>query len=93
MAVRWTNTVLANLVAIVSYIERDNAEAAKSFALEVLAKTSSLAEFPSMGRPGRVIGTRELVIHANYIIPYRIRGDSVEILRLHHVAQRWPRRF
>jgi len=93
MAVKWTKTALANLIAIVDYIEKDNAERAKSFALEIQAKTNSLAEFPGMGRPGRVIGTRELVIHPNYIIPYRVRGDVVEILRVQHAARRWPRRL
>ena len=91
MAVKWTRTALANLAAIVEYIEKDNAERAKSFALEIQAKTSNLAKFPGMGRPGRVIGTRELVIHPNYIIPYRMRGDVIEILRVQHVARRWPR--
>jgi toxin ParE1/3/4 len=93
MAVKWTKTALANLVAIVKHIEKDNAERAKSFALEIQAKTNSLAEFPGMGRPGRVIGTRELVVHPNYIIPYRMRGDAVEILRVQHTARRWPKHF
>lgn len=93
MAVKWTKTALANLVAIVAYIEKDNAERARSFALEIQAKTNSLAEFPGMGRPGRVIGTRELGIHSNYIVAYRVRRDVVEILRVQHAAGRWPRRF
>jgi len=93
MAVKWTKTALANLVSIIEYIETDNAERAKSFALEIQSKTNSLAEFPSIGRPGRVIGTRELVIHPNYVIPYRVREGIVEILRVQHVARRWPRRF
>lgn len=93
MAVKWTKTALANLAAIVDYIEKDNAERAKSFVLEIQAKTNTLDEFPGLGRPGRVFGTRELVIHPNYIIPYRIRGDVVEILRVQHVARRWPRSF
>lgn len=93
MVVKWTKTALANLVAIIEYIEKDNAERAKSFALEIQAKTNSLAEFPGMGRAGRVIGTRELVIQPNYIIPYRMRGGVVEVLRIQHVARRWPRRF
>ena len=92
MAVKWTRTALANLAAIVEYIEKDNVERAKSFTLEIRGKTHSLADFPGLGRPGRVVGTRELVIHPNYIIPYRIRGDAVEILRVQHVARRWPRR-
>ena len=93
MAVEWTKTALANLVAIVEYIEKDNAERAKSFALEIQEKTNRLAEFPGMGRTGRVIGTRELVIHPNYIVPYRVREGVVEILRVQHAARRWPRRF
>jgi plasmid stabilization system protein ParE len=84
---------LANLVAIVEYIEQDNPERAKSFALEIKSRTNSLTEFPDIGRPGRVIGTRELVIHPNYIIPYRMRGKVVEILRVQHVARRWPKRL
>ncbi|WP_304781261.1 type II toxin-antitoxin system RelE/ParE family toxin [Herminiimonas sp.] len=84
---------MANLVAIVEYIEKDNAERAKSFAQEIQTKTNSLAEFPGMGRPGRVVGTRELVIHPNYIIAYRVRADVVEVLRVQHVARRWPKRF
>lgn len=90
MAVKWTKTALANLVAIAEHIGKDNTERAKSFVLEIRTKTDNLVDFPSIGRPGRVIGTRELVIHPNYIIPYRVRGDVVEILRVQHVAQRWP---
>ena len=93
MAVKWTKTALTNLIAIVEYIEKDNAVRAKSFALEIQAKTNSLVGLPGMGRPGRVIGTRELVIHPNYIIPYRMRGEVIEILRVQHVARRWPHRF
>jgi toxin ParE1/3/4 len=93
MAIRWTATALANLAAIVERIERDNPQRAKSFALEIRKKTEQLIEFPCMGRPGRVRGTRELVIHPNYIIPYRLCGAVVEILRVQHVARRWPRRL
>lgn len=93
MALKWTRSALADLIAIVEYIEKDNVERAKSFALEIRTKTNSLKQFPALGRPGRVIGTRELVIHPNYIIAYRVRGDVVEILRVQHVARRWPRRL
>lgn len=93
MAVKWTKTALANLVAIVEHIEQDNPERARSFALEIKSKANSLAEFPNIGRPGRVVGTRELVIHPNYIIPYRVRGKVVEILRVQQVARRWPKRL
>lgn len=93
MAVKWTKTALANLVAIVEYIEQDNPERARSFAQEIRKKTLSLEEFPALGRPGRILGTRELVVHENYIVPYRVRANNVEILRVRHVATRWPSRI
>jgi toxin ParE1/3/4 len=93
MAVKWTRTALANLAAIVAHIEQDNPERARTFALEIQAKINSLAEFPGIGRPGRVLGTRELVIEPNYIVAYRVRGDVVEILRVQHAARRWPQRL
>ena len=54
----------------------------------------TLTENPELGRPGRVPGTRELVVlHTPYIIPYRVREDVVEILRIFHGARRWPTQF
>ena len=53
-----------------------------------------LAEHPALGRAGRVPGTRELVISdTHYIIPYRVRRNAVEILRVFHSARRWPTEF
>lgn len=92
-AVKWTRTALANLVAIVGYIEQDSPGRAKSFALEIQTRTNKLAEFPELGRPGRVPGTRELIVHHHYIVPYRVRGNRIEILRVQHVARRWQQRL
>ena len=60
---------------------------ATSFVLELQAAVTKLQAHPGMGRAGRVPGTRELVLHKNYIAIYRVRGDDVEILRLHHAAR------
>lgn len=50
-----------------------------------------LASHPAMGRAGRVEGTRELVVTGTpYIIPYRVREDRVEVLRVFHAAGKWP---
>ena len=40
--------------------------------------------------PGRVPGTREAVVHPNYILVYRVTAEAVEILRLMHARQRYP---
>jgi toxin ParE1/3/4 len=50
-------------------------------------------QFPAIGRPGRWPGTRELVVHENYIIPYRVKDGVVQIIRVHHVARLWPNRL
>jgi toxin ParE1/3/4 len=93
MDVRWTRKALENLDAIAAYIARDNPIRAGSFVGEIKEKTILLARFPAMGRPGRVPGTRELVVHENYVVPYRVKDDVVQILRIQHVARLWPQRF
>ena len=93
MAVRWTKRALASLVAIAAYIGRDNPARSTSFVQEIRSKTAMLVEFPATGRPGRVAGTRELIVHENYIVPYRVRGQHVDIITVQHVAKRWPALF
>lgn len=93
MDIRWTRTALANLDAIGDHIARDNPARALSFVGEIKAKTERLGKFPALGRPGRVPGTRELVVHDNYVVPYRVKDGSVQILRVQHVARLWPRHF
>lgn len=93
MDVRWTRKALENLDAIAAYIARDNPIRAGSFVGEIKDKTNLLAQFPAIGRPGRVPGTRELVVHENYVVPYRVKDDVVQIIRIQHVARLWPERF
>ena len=87
MLIKWTKTALASLNEIAGFFTKDNPTRARSFVLELQAAVAKLQTHPGMGRAGRVPGTRELVLHQNYIAIYRARGDKVEILRLHHAAQ------
>jgi toxin ParE1/3/4 len=90
--VRWLRQALANLEAEAQYISRDSAIAAGHVVLAIQTAVTRLADHPPIGRPGRVAGTRELIILGTpYVIPYRIRGDQVEILRVFHGARRWPK--
>ena len=93
MALKWTKTALDNLGKIADYIAKDNLERAKTFIQEIREETNLLVEFHSVGRAGRVVGTRELVAHKNYIVVYRLKGVDVQIIRIHHVAQKYPDRF
>jgi plasmid stabilization system protein ParE len=87
MALRWTKTALGAVDETAGFIAKDNPRRATSFVLELKDAVTKLQVRPGMGRPGRDPGTRELVLHKNYIAIYRVRGDDVEILRLHHVAR------
>ncbi|MGI8895456.1 MAG: type II toxin-antitoxin system RelE/ParE family toxin [Casimicrobiaceae bacterium] len=91
--VRWTRQALRNLESITAYIARDNPEAAKKFSDTVFDRVEHLAQFPAVGRPGRVLRTRELIVHENYLVPYRGKGDCVDILRVQHVKRRPPEKW
>ena len=94
MRVRWLRAALAELDAEAEYIARDNPKAAAKMVASIATAVARLTTHPAMGRPGRVAGTRELVVPSTpYIIPYRVRGDFVEVLRVFHAARKWPRSF
>ena len=88
MLLKWTKTALRSVDEIAGYIAQDNPKRATSFVVELQEAVTKLQVHPGMGRAGRVPGTRELVLHKNYIAIYRVRGDGVEILRLHHAARK-----
>jgi len=92
--VRWVKVALSNLNAEAEYIARDNPGAAARTVELILVAIKQLARFPAIGRPGRVPGTRELVVTgAPYIVPYRVRAGRVEVLRVFHGSRRWPDSF
>jgi plasmid stabilization system protein ParE len=94
MRVRWLHKALRNLDDEATYIATDDATAARLVVKRVLDAVSSLAEQPGLGRPGRVPGTRELIVaKTRYIVPYRVRGETVEILRVFHTSRRLPDRW
>jgi len=94
MQVRWLRKALRNLDDEANYIATDDAAAARLVVKRVLDAVSVLAEQPGLGRPGRVPGTRELIVaKTRYIVPYRVRGETVEILLVLHTSQRLPDRW
>ena len=94
MRVKWLRVALANLEAEANYIAEDNPPAAGRVVQRIFQAVNLLKKNPSMGRPGRVVGTRELVVDRTpYIVPYRVRGDAVEVLRVFHSARKWPKRL
>ncbi|HVO15439.1 MAG TPA: type II toxin-antitoxin system RelE/ParE family toxin [Alphaproteobacteria bacterium] len=91
LSVRWLRAALRDLDAQAPFIASDNPHAAREMISRVRSAVERLAEHPDLGRHGRVPGTRELVVPGTpYVIPYRVRGSAVEVLRLFHGAQRRP---
>jgi toxin ParE1/3/4 len=91
MQVKWLAKALANLTNEADYIVKESPANDKAFFTHVLASVEQLKDHPHLGRAGRVAGTRELIItHYPYIVPYRIKSGSVEILRVFHTARAWP---
>ncbi len=90
----WSPRAIAHLAALRAHIARDNPEAAAQIAATLLSAVEQLADFPSLGRPGRVSGTREWVVAGTpYLIPYRLRGNRLEIVAVFHGRQKWPARL
>ena len=94
MRVRWLRGALRTLDEEATHIAADDPLAAKRVVERALAAVANLAEQPGLGRQGRVPGTRELVVpRTHYIVPYRVRGEVVEVLRVFHTSRRQPRRW
>jgi len=87
----WSAFALADRDGIFSHIEAENPRAAIAVDERIAAAARLLLDFPESGRPGRVAGTRELVVIGTpYIAAYVVMPDTVRILRVLHGAQRWP---
>jgi len=87
---QWRPLSLADRDAIMEYIAQDNPSAAIDLDLEFETKAENARQRPKLYRPGRMKGTREIVVRPNYVMVYRITGDLVEVLRVLHTAQQWP---
>ena len=94
MRIRWTVPAAAALDRIQNYIAKDNPRAAFEVVQRIRVAVSQLELHPKVGRPGRVRGTSELVIHdLPYIVAYRIKMDEAQILSVYHTSRKWPDAF
>lgn len=94
MIIKWFEDAITDLQALQQYIALDNPTAAKKVAKRIISAVNLLTEQPGIGRHGRVPNTRELVISDTpYIIPYRVKNNTIEILRVFHSSMQWPETF
>ncbi len=91
MKILWSPEAAADFAGIIDYIQQQNPSVADRVCRSLYDSINSLERLSNRGRPGRVDGTRELVVASlPYIVVYRVRQDGVEVVRVIHGAQRWP---
>jgi len=90
LKVLWRPVAEADLDGIIAYIAQDDPVAAIDLGDAIDRRVAELPKQPKLYRLGRVKGTREMVVHPNYIVVYRIVRGYIEILRVLHSAQQWP---
>ena len=94
MKIIWSRQALRHLIALRDHIAQDSPNNAAVVARRILDHVDLLATQPQMGRPGRIVGTRELVIPGvPYIVPYRVRGERLELIAVFHGRQKWPHKI
>ena len=91
MRVRWKSAALKDLAEIAEYIAEENIQAARRVVSEIRRQSLILSRHTDIGRSGRVLGTRELVVTKfPYVIAYEVTQKSVDILAVIHASKLWP---
>jgi toxin ParE1/3/4 len=94
MKVVWSRRALRHLVYLRRHIAKDSQRNAALVASRILDAVELLRNYPQIGKTGRLVGTRELVVpETPYVIPYRVRGQRVELIAVFHGRQKWPHRL
>jgi len=86
----WGNSALRDLDQIIGYIADRNLPAAERLLAMIEHAAGQLPGHPFIHRPGRVAGTREAIVHPNYLLIYRVDSDSIEVLAVVHSRQQYP---
>ena len=89
MKIRWLEAAAEDVNQLHAFIERDKPAPADEEVSRVLDAVGRLGEHTALGGPGRVAGTRELVV-SSYIVAYRVKGVFAQVLRVLHAARQWP---
>jgi len=90
LAVEWSAAARHDLADIFDYVWQRNPDAATELRADIVKAAESLTEHPFLYRKGRVAGTREAVVHPNYIVIHRVGSGIVSVLRVLHSARQYP---
>ncbi len=90
MRLVWSERARAELKQIVTFIAERNSQAATELGDRIESCVERLTDHPFMYRIGRAQGTREAVVHPNYIVIYEVGSDSVTIRNVIHSRRQYP---
>lgn len=86
----WEADALLQYEMLIQFVRDRNQLAANALAHRIDEGVERTRHFPEIGRPGRVIGTRGLIVHPNYIVVYQVTETAIDVLRLLHARQLYP---
>ena len=91
MKIIWSATAASELDDHIRFVAQDSLAAAFQVQDRILAAARKIAEFPGRGRPGRLAGSREIVVaRTSCLIVYTVAAERIDILRIMHGARQWP---
>lgn len=91
MKLRWSRLAIKDLDNAYAHVAYDNSSAANRLINRIERAVTILRQHPTAGRTGRILGTRELIVVGTpFVIPYRVRGNTIDILAVIHGARKWP---
>ena len=90
MKLTWKPLALYDREQIMDYIAQDAPHAALALDMLFEERADMLPERHQLYRIGRMPGTREMVVHPNYILVFRVGQGEIEVLRVLHSARQWP---
>ena len=94
MEIRLALEAEQDLIEIFDYILAEDPLAAEKILDYIIDEIQHFSNHPYIGRSGRVPGTRELILTKTpFIIPYQVTKDMLVILRVYHMARKWPDQF
>jgi toxin ParE1/3/4 len=91
MRIRWTPAAAADLQGISDYLKEHHPRYRDPTMRKLYGSILALKKWPGLGRPGREEGTREILFPPSpYVAVYRVREQTIEIMRIYHAAQYRP---
>jgi toxin ParE1/3/4 len=86
----WRPEARRQYLESLDYIAQRNLIASERLDQAIVGQVDLLRQHPFIGRVGRIENTRELVVHPNYVIIYRVDEIEVWILRFLHARKQYP---